>query len=157
MNKPNHPDEIWLGKREYSMWTDWKVNRWLFAATIMSGLCDILFRSHVQQWPLWLRTLAAVLPFVAILLWMRSLSNWVRGMDELHRRIASEAILFTTSATFFFVLVWQRLEEVGVFQAAFPGIPNSAASWDIDTICHVFLLLTFFYFLGYHLTNRRYQ
>jgi hypothetical protein len=45
-------------------------------------------------------------------------------MDELHRRIASEAILFTASATFFFVLVWHRLEKVGVFQAAFPGSPE---------------------------------
>jgi hypothetical protein len=54
MNKPNHPDEIWLGKRDYSMWTDWKVNGWLFVATIISGLCDIVFRSQVRLWPFWL-------------------------------------------------------------------------------------------------------
>src|SRR5262245_51097616 len=105
MHKPNHPDEIFLGKPDYSMWTDWRVNGWLFVATIISGLCDIVFRSQVAQWPLWLRLIAGILPFVAILFWMRSLSRWVRGMDELHRRISSEAILFTTSATFLFVLV----------------------------------------------------
>jgi hypothetical protein len=157
MNKPNHPDEIWLGKRDYSMWTDWKVNGWLFVATIISGLCDIVFRSQVAQWPFWLQVIAAILPFVAILFWMRSLSRWVRGMDELHRRIASEAILFTTSATFLFVLVWHRLDKIGVFNAILPGGQNANASWDIGTVGHVFLLLTFFYFLGYHLTNRRYQ
>jgi hypothetical protein len=157
MNKPNHPDEIWLGKQDYSVWKDWRVNGWLFVATIISALCDIVFRSEVRQWTFWLQVVVAILPFIAILFWMRSLARWVRGMDELHRRITSEAILFTTSATFLFVMVWHRLDKVGVFQAIFPGGHGSDGSWDIGTVGHVFLLLTFFYFLGYYLTNRRYQ
>jgi len=156
MNKPNNPDEIWLGKAEYSMWTDWKVNGWLFAATIFSGLCDIVFQRQVKQWDVALRAAAAVLPFVAVFLWMRTLARWIRGMDELHRRITMEAVLFTTSATFFFVMVWHRLERAGVFQAIIPG-GNAGATWDIGTIGHVFLLMTFFYFLGYRLSSRRYE
>jgi hypothetical protein len=153
---PNIPDEIWLGRKEYSFWTDWKVNGWLFLATIISGVCDIMFPDRLSQWPLGWRVLAAVVPFLALLLWVRSLSQWIRGMDELHRRITLAAILFTTAATFFFVLAWHRLDRAGVFQAVFSG-GRPGANWDIATVGHVFLLMTFFYFFGYALFNRRYR
>lgn len=157
MNKPNDPNEIWLGESEYSMWTDWKVNGWLFAATIFSGAFDIVFQHNVRQWDVALRALVAVLPFIAVFLWMRALSRWIRGMDELHRRIVMEAVLFTTSATFFLVMLWHRLDKAGVFEAIFPGGRNAEASWDIGTIAHVFLLMTFFYFLGFRISSRRYE
>ena len=155
--KPNLPDEIWLGKKEYSAWTDWKVNGWLFVAAIVSGASDILFPHVVRGWPIAVRAVVAVIPFVALLLWARTLAQWIRGMDELHRRITLAAILFTVSATFFFVVLWHRLERVGVFQALFPSSSPSAASWDIATVGHIFLLMTFCYFLGYRIFNRRYQ
>ena len=34
MNKPNLPDEIWLGKVEYSAWKDLQVNGWLMVAAV---------------------------------------------------------------------------------------------------------------------------
>ena len=157
MNTPNVPDEIWLGKNEYSIWTDWKVNGWLFIATIISCASDIIFPHIVRQWPLTLRAAVAVAPFVVIPLWMHSLARWIRGMDELHRRITLAAVLFTTSATFFVILLWHRLDRAGLFQAIFPGNSNAGVSWDIATAGHAFLLLTFFYFLGYRIFNRRYQ
>jgi uncharacterized protein YacL len=155
-NELNTPDQIWLGKKDYSFWTDWKVNGWLFVATIISGLSDIVFRSAVMQWSLGARTLLAAVPFVLILLWVRALARWIKGMDELHRRITLAAVLFATSAAFFVVILWHRLNEAGLFSAAFPGgRPN--ASWDIATLGHIFLLLTFFYFLGHTIFNRRYR
>jgi len=78
-------------------------------------------------------------------------------MDELHRRITLAAILFTVSASFFFVVLWHRLERAGVFQAIFPSTNASDARWDIGTVGHIFLLMTFCYFLGYRIFNRRYQ
>src|SRR5215210_5901657 len=149
MNKPNLPDEIWLGKTEYSVWTDWKVNGWLFVATIVSVTSDIMFPHVVRQWPVALRALAALIPFLVIPLWVRSLAQWISGMDELHRRVTLAAVFFATSATFFFVTAWHRLDKAGVFQAVFPVSKHPDASWDIGTVSHIFLLMTFFYFLGY--------
>ena len=154
--KPNVPDEIWLGKKEYSAWKDWKVNGWLFVATIISGASDIMFPHIVREWPIAVRVLVALIPFIALLFWIRSLARWIRGMDELHRRITLAATFFTVSATFFFVVLWHRLEKAGVFQAIFPP-GNPSASWDIATVGHIFLLMTFCYFLSYRIFNRRYQ
>jgi hypothetical protein len=155
--KLNLPDEIWLGRKEYSWRMDWKVNGWLFVATIISALGDIVFRQVVKEWPLGWRVAVALVPFLAILFWTRDLARWVRGMDELHRRITISAILFAVSATSFVVMLWHRLDAAGLFRHLFatPGHPN--ASWDIATVGHGFLLLTFFYFLGYSIFNRRYQ
>jgi hypothetical protein len=155
--KPNHPDEIWLGKEEYSATKDWRVNGWLFVAAIVSGVSDILFPKVVNEWPIAVRAVVALTPFLALLLWVRSLTRWIRGMDELHRRITLAATLFTVSATFFFVLLWHRLERAGVFQTIFPAGKYSEASWDIGTVGHIFLLMTFCYFLGHRIFNRRYQ
>lgn len=153
--KPNLPDEIWLGKKEYSAWTDWKVNGWLFVATLISAASDIIYPHVVKSWPMAIRLLVALLPFVALLLWVQNLARWIRGMDELHRRITLAATFFTVSATFFLVVLWHRLERAGVFQAIFPS--GHPSSWDIGTVGHIFLLMTFCYFLGYRIFNRRYQ
>ena len=155
--KPNLPDEIWLGRQEYSAWTDWKVNGWLFVAAIVSCITDILFPHAVKQWPVAARALVAVIPFLALLVWVRNLARWIRGMDELHRRITVAATLFSVSATFFFVVLWHRLEKAGVFQTASPAAIAPEGNWDIGTVGHIFLLMTFFYFLGQRIFNRRYQ
>ena len=155
-NKVNVPEEIALGSKDYSWWTDWHVNGWLFLATLLSGFSDIVFSSAVKQWPIGYRVAIVLIQFFAILLWARSLARWIRGMDELHRKVTVIAVLFATSATFFFVMLWHRLDAAGLFRVAFPS-RNPNVSWDIGTLGHIFLLLMFFYFLGQSILNRRYR
>lgn len=153
-NKLNVPDEIFLGgSKIYSWRTDLRVNGWLMLAVLMSGASDFFFPHQVRQLDVALRTLIALAPFFAILLWARSLAQWIRGMDELHRRITLAAVLFVVSATFFFVLLWHRL-DVAVF---FEAICSGRKSGDIGTVGHVFLLMTLFYILGHSIFNRRYK
>ena len=153
-NKPNIPGEIFLGdENEYSWRTDLKVNGWLLSAVLMSGASDFLFPHQIKQLGVSVRTLIALAPFLVLPLWMCSLVKWIRGMDELHCRITLAAVLFAVSATFFFVLLWHRLDVAGFFEAICPGRKN----WDIGTVGHVFLLMTLFYILGHKLFNRRYK
>jgi hypothetical protein len=156
-NSPNVPEQIWMGRNEYSWWTDWKVNGWLFLATLLSAATDFIFTRQVETWHVVARVALAVAPFVAILLWARSLSEWIKGMDELHQRITVAAVLFSVSGTFFFVMLWHRLDKAGLFAALFPPGGTSGASWDIGTVGHVFLLLTILYGVGQSIFNRRYQ
>jgi hypothetical protein len=132
------------------------VNGWLFVATLISAFCDIIFYHAVWQWPLSYRAGIVLAEFLAILLWARNLTRWIRGMDELHRRIIMSAVLFAVGATFFILMFWHRLDAAGFFNAIF-GQPKSGGSWDICTVGHGFLLLTLFYFLGHTIFNRRYK
>jgi len=154
--KLNVPGDIFLGDKDYSWRMDWKVNGWLFVATIISSLADVIFHHATLQLPLAARAGTQVAEFVALALWVRSLAQWIGGMDEMHRRITVSAVLFAAGATFFLLLLWHRLDAVGFFNAVF-GMPKSGSSWDICTVCHGFLLMTLFYFVGHSIFNRRYQ
>jgi hypothetical protein len=156
-SKPNVPAEIFLGNQEYSWRIDWTVNGWLFAATIISGLSDIMFPQVVNAWPLPWKVMIVLAQFLAISLWAGRLAGWIRGMDEMHRRITMAAVLFAIGGTFFVIMLWHRLESAGLFHALSSSVDPSRGSWDIATVSHAFLLLTLFYFLGHRIFNRRYQ
>jgi len=151
-NKLSFPDEIAFGRKEYSWRRDWQVNGWLIFATIISALADIMFPHIVSKWPAHWQAIVVLVQFLAISLWARSLVRWIRGMDELQRRITVSAVLFAVSATFFLIMLWHRLNAAGLFQALFgPG------HWNIGTVCHAYLLLTIFYFSSHTFFTRRYQ
>jgi hypothetical protein len=154
--KLNVPDEIFMGNQEYSWRSDWRVNGWLFVATLISCFCDVIFHHAVWQWPVSARAGVQLAEFVAIALWARGLTRWIRGMDEMHRRITVSAVLFSVSATFFFLLLWHRLNVAGLWDVLF-GHPRNGGSWDIGTVGHGFLLLTIFYFAACSVLNRRYK
>jgi len=154
-HRPNFPNEIFWGK-EYSWRMDRKVNGWFCLAAILSGLADILFAHTVSQWPLWARVAIVLVEFFALAMWARSLTLWIRGMDELHRHITTSVVLASVSATFFFMMLWHGLDRVGLFEVLFTK-PKSGGSWDICTVCHGSLLLILFYAVAQTIFNRRYK
>jgi hypothetical protein len=154
--KPNDPNEIFWGK-EYSWRMDSKVNGWLTLAVLISAFSEIIFGHQVSQWPLGWRVGLVLAEFLAIALWIRAMVRWVRGMDELHRRITTAVVLSAVSATFFFMMLWHRLDRVGLFNAVFGPPKKPGASWDICTVGHGFHLLIVFYGIAQFIVNRRYK
>jgi len=154
-NKPNLPDEIFWGKT-YSWRRDNQVNGWLGVAAIISAFADVIFLSAVSQWPPAARVGVVLAEFLALALWARSVTQWIRGMDELHRRITASVMLSAIGATFFCLLLWHRLNRAGLFDAVF-GKPKFSGGWDICTVCHGFLLLVLFYGIAQAVFNRRYK
>ena len=104
-SKPNLPGEIQPGP-QYSFAVDCKVNAWMFVAMTISVATDLFYRHEVLEWPAYLRAIAAAAPLLAILMWIRRLARWIRGMDELHRAVTIVVCLFAIVATFFFIIVW---------------------------------------------------
>ncbi len=154
---PNTPDQVWIGSENYTWRNDWAVNGWLLIAALLSGAADIMFPQVVREWPVGLRAVVAVVPFLALLFWARSLARWIKGMDELHRRITVSAVLFAVSATSFVTLLWHRLDVAGAFQAMVPSTVGTSGTWDIGTVGHAALLLTLFYAVGHARFSGRYQ
>ena len=151
MNKPNLPDEIDVRNKDYSFRADMKVNGWMLVALIISSASDVFFPDQIKTWlPAW-RAIIAIAPFLFILIWMRNLTRWIRGMDELHRRITLAAIVFAVSTTFFVVALWHVLAKVGIWRTGFLGI------FDPNSVWVILSLMTASYFHGYRISNRRYQ
>ncbi|HTQ51806.1 MAG TPA: hypothetical protein VMJ12_13930 [Candidatus Acidoferrales bacterium] len=146
MNRPNTPEELAPGKY-YSFRTEMKVNGWCWAAVLSSFAGECWLLPHHTDWPVALRTVIALVPLVASLLWVRSVAGWVRGMDELHRRITIAACLFATVATLFVVAALHFLVTAGVIPAHFHATAGFVIIW----------LVVCFYILGQTIFNRRYR
>jgi uncharacterized protein YacL len=150
-NKPNIPDEIDFRKKDYSFRADMKVNGWMFVALIISVGSDVLFSDEIKTWQLVWRVIIAIAPFLAILVWVRDLTRWVRGMDELHRRITLTTIVFAVSTTLFVVALWHLLAKAGIWQTFFRNF------FDPNSVWVILSLMMAFYFHGYRIFNSRYK
>jgi hypothetical protein len=154
--KPNNPDEMVIIHKEFSWRTAWTVNYWLFLATITSLVCDVIFAEAKNHWLLRSRLAILLAEFLGVVLWTRSMARWIAGMDELHRRITQMTLLFAVSAAFAFFFLWLRLEREGFFHAVF-GPPFMNNTWGINSLFHIYVLVSAFYGIGYLFFSRRYK
>jgi hypothetical protein len=155
-DKPPVPDELIMFDRQFSWRTAWQVGRWWFLAFVISAVCDVIFPSMKKQWPFEWRVAIVFAEFFAIVLFCFDVAKWIRGMDELQRRVTQELVLFSVSASSCFFLLWLRLEREGFFNAVF-GPPFWNNSWGISSVAHACMLLGGFYGLGFLIFNRRYK
>ena len=115
-------------------------------------------RDRYPGWPLLVRTLIELVPLLASLLWARRLIRWVRGMDELNRRITLEAWLFAALMTVGFLSIWPLLNAAGTSASLYPAThgfhlegldkPNFLLTLGVLWLSHL---------LGHVIINRRYQ
>jgi uncharacterized membrane protein len=154
--KPNEPDEILFTAKEYSIWKDWKVNGWMFIALFISSATDVFFPEQIKAWPVGLRGLIAIAPFFAIVIWIRDLSRWIGGMDELHRRITLATCFFATAAVLFYATVCHALDRAEVWQSI-PIIADLRLFFDPGKVWVVLSLMSAFFIHGYKVFNRRYK
>jgi hypothetical protein len=160
-NQPNLPEEIGFGKMTHLNWNLWRgsLNKggaaWMFTVYLTDIPGEWLIKHH-QDWPLLLRLLIALLPLAASLLYVRGMARWIRGMDELDRRITLGALLFGTTLYLVFNAGWPLLVRAGVFSAL------NLTRWHLDQMpfynCTLTICLTYhFSGLGHFIFNRRYR
>ena len=180
-NKPNDPEEC-INPKKICLWTDTKVNYWLFIGIVVGLANEILFhtvgppldgvlREDFLNWPVGIRLIIESVPLLAGLLWARSMARFIRGMDELHRHITIQAWLIAALATLVFISIWPMLDAAGIsgsvyyathFHGEFTDKPHFfPVLWLLlDKPPSIFLtlfLLNAFYILGYFILIRRYK
>ncbi len=145
-NRLNLPEEIEPG-RHYSFRADIKVNGWAYAAAVTSFVGELSLLPQHKEWPTTLRAVIAFAPLGASLLWVRSVIQWMRGMDELQRRITTASSVFATTTTLFLVATSHLLVVAGVLPIRFQATAGFVIIW----------LVVCFYIVGRAFFNRRYQ
>jgi hypothetical protein len=155
-SRPNIPEEIGLGK-QYSWRASLKAGGGWMMLAFLTDLPGIYLTEHHKDWPLALRAVIALFPLMASLLYMRSTARWVRGMDELHRRIALEAFLFATVTYLFLTAAWFLLNHAGIWDAIAQTTGLHLERMPFSN-CTLIICLTYVFFgVGYSIFNRRYQ
>ncbi len=152
--KPNIPGEIVIADQEFSLKKAWNVNAWLFAAALTSALSDVIYSAELRHWPVVGRLAVLIFEYAAVLLWVRRLVKWIRGMDEMHRQMTLATFLFSVTATLLFTLLWLRLEVGDFFEALF----GCRTGFGMGTLSFAILVHSIFYGVGHFLIfNRRYK
>jgi hypothetical protein len=146
-NKSIFPESVQPVKH-CSFLADMKLNAWAIVAVLMAiGSRILLHQNH--EWGVSLRAVAALSPLLPSLLYVWSVARWIRGMDELQRRIQLEACLFATIGTIFITTALSLLADVGGINM--PRLQHGLG-WE-----GAFASVMFLYILGNIIVNRRYK
>ncbi len=113
MDKPNVMESVEPCSGHYSLKADLQLNAWLLVATVMHLAEQFLVRAHPEWSPL-ARALLALAPLIPGLLYVRSWMRFIRGLDELQRRIQLEAFLFAAVGTVIVGAVVSTLNAHGI-------------------------------------------
>ena len=147
MNETILPDAVRPGKH-YSFRADLKLNAWAFVALVVAFVARWLLR-HQPGWSSPMQSLVALSPLLPSLMYVRSIARWIRGMDELQRRIQLEACLFATTGTVFVATALSLLEGAGIVLSA---RLQHGLGWE-GTFGAIILL----YIIANIIVNRRYR
>jgi hypothetical protein len=156
--QPNLPEDIGFGKM--NLWGSCRGSMkagagWMFTVYLTDIPGEWLIRHH-PEWPFLLRSVIALLPLAAGLLYVRGIAKWIRGMDELDQRVTLGAFLFGVTAYLFLSAGWALLIRGDVFTALnltrlhLERVPFNDCTF---AVCLTYL----FAGLGYSICNRRYK
>lgn len=124
-----------------------KLNVWAGVAVLVSFTSRWWLPHHPESGTL-VRVVVALAPLVPSLLWARSIARWMRGLDELQRRIQQEAWFFAAMGTVFVVTALNLVESAGILHLG--RLPHGLG-WE-----GCFALMFLLYSTGCAISNRRY-
>lgn len=150
VNKPNPlntPDFCNPFSGHYSFKKDIKLNAWCVVAAVSYAINMTLAKRH-PEWSVAIRATFALVPLLPGLLYIRSLMRFVRGMDELQRRIQLEAWLFATIGT---ILIGMAISTLNSSGAHLSGVENGLG------MGQAFIVAFVLWIVGTFVASRRYN
>jgi hypothetical protein len=147
MDKLNLTESITPHAGHYSLKRDLHLNAWLAVAAV-TYLADLYLSRRNPDWSPLALGLMALVPLVPGSLYVRSWLRFIRGMDELQRRIQLEAFLLTALGTILVGTVINTLNANGV---ALAGVQHGLG------LGGVFVVMYPLWLVGGAVANCRYK
>ncbi len=117
MDKPNLIESVQPLSGHYSLKKDLRLNAWFMVAAATCLVIDVLLKRHPEWSPL-SRALLTLTPLLPGVLYVRDCLRFIRGMDELQRRIQMEAWLFAALGSLIIGTIINTLNANGVHWGA---------------------------------------
>lgn len=105
----------------------------IYLPTVLGGALAIKYLDPPQ----WVAALLAVAPLGPALLILRAQLRYTRSLDELHRRIHSEAMMIAAIVVAFVTLGYGLLEDLA-------GFPHVSLLWVFPALCVVWSVANIF-------------
>lgn len=147
MEKPNVMESVQPCSGQYSVKTDLRLNVWLAVASVVWMVDLALLKKH-PEWSSSLRGLLAVTPLIPGMLYVRSCMRFIRGLDELQRRVQSEAVVFAAMGT---VIVGMAVNTLNAYEVSWGFLKHGLG------IGETFILMFVLWLIGSAIANCRYK
>ena len=125
-----------------------KLHVWAFVAAVMAFGSRGILAAGVE-WSVVVRAGLALSPLIPTLLYVRALGRWMRGLDEMQRRIQLETALVATTGGVFVAIGLDLLGAAGVAEGI--GLRHGLG-WE-----GMFAVVIVFAIVGNAIVNRRYR
>ena len=113
MNKINEIESVVPCSGSYSLKKDLQLNAWLFVAVAVYLITLVVLKRYPEWTPL-TRGLLTLTPMIPGWLYARTCLRFIRGLDELQRRIQLEAWLFAALGALIISSVINTLNASGI-------------------------------------------
>lgn len=147
MEKPNLLESVQPFSGQYSFKNDLRLNAW-FVVAVVTYVIVLKVLSWHHEWSPLTRALVNLIPLLPGLLYMRDCQRFIRGLDELQRRVQIDAWLFASLGTLFISTVINTLGTHGVIVGEMKHGLNLFGAFSLT-----FLL----WIVGMVIFNRRYK
>lgn len=147
MDKPNLIESVTPLSGGYSWKKDLRLNAWFFVAAVFYMANLILLKRH-PEWSPMTKALFTLSPLIPGALYLRTCIRFIRGMDELQRRIQLEVWLVASLGALLVGAVINTLNEVGVAMGGFKHGLSLGAT---------FVLTFVLWAVGAPIANRRFK
>ena len=147
MNKPNLMETIQPCSGQYSVRSDLRLNAWLGVATVIYVGGLFLLKQHPEWSPLSKGTVALT-PLIPGLLYLRSCLRFIRGLDELQRRVQLDAFLFAALGT---VIAGTAIATLNAHEVQLGPLAHGLGMGE------TFALMFALWLVGSAVANRRYK
>lgn len=132
---------------QYSCKKDLRLNAWLLVAVVVY-LINFTVLHRNPEWSSLTRGLVALTPLLPGLFYVRSCMRFIRGMDELQRRVQLEAWLFSALGM---VLIAAVINTLSAY-----GVSLGVLKHGLD-LGGVFCVMFALWLVGLVIANRRYK
>lgn len=147
MEKPNLMESVQPCSGQYSVKTDLRLNTWLAVAGVV-WIADLALLKKHPEWSPLLKGVLALAPLLPGLLYVRSCMRFIRGLDELQRRVQSEAVVFAAMGT---VLVGMAVNTLNAHEVSLGFLKHGLG------IGETFILMFVLWLVGSAVANCRYK
>ena len=147
MEKPNLMESVQPCSGQYSFKTDVRLNAWFVVAAVVWMVDLALLKRHPEWSPLE-KSLLELIPLIPGLLYIRSGLRFIRGLDELQRRIQQEAWLFAALGTI--------IVSTGINILNAHGVQSEALKHGLG-LGGTFMLIFTLWLVGSAIANCRYK
>lgn len=154
--KLNHPEDIGISAKACFRDSFKAGAAWMMLVYI-TDIPGLYLLSKHPDWPVALRCCVTLLPLLFAFKYVSSIAQWMRGMDEMQRKLSLESFAFAMVVYLFLTTAWFLFGHAGLWNAIADGTKVHLESIPWSNCTFIICMIHVLFGTRYSILKRRYQ